>query len=249
MTPTISTSTERQSPPQICGDSGDSVQRFVRGHLRATLYLGDCLEIAPTLQGVDALIADPPYGINLNTRNGSRANTPPHSRRVVPARNWKPIHGDDAPFEPAPWLKYPIVVLWGANCYCDKLAGGLKWLVWDKREGVMQNDNSDCEMAWTNQKGLLRIHRQLWAGLLQRGEENGRARIHPAQKPIALMAWCLEQVKVPVGATVLDPYMGSATTGIACMRTGRNFIGIERDAEHYKTACDRFAHELNGVLL
>jgi len=214
---------------------------------RVRLYLADCLDMLPI--EADAVISDPPYGINLNTRNGTRGNTPPHSNRVVAARNWNPIHGDDAPFEPAVWMKYPIVVLWGGNCYCERLKGGMKWLVWDKREGVMQNDNSDCEMAWTNQKGLLRIHRQLWAGLLQRGEENGQARIHPTQKPIALMAWCMAETKVPEGATVLDPYMGSGTTGIACIRTNRNFIGIEKDPAHYATALQRIQTELaNGDL-
>jgi DNA modification methylase len=73
--------------------------------------------------------------------------------------------------------------------------------------------------------------------------------VHPTQKPVQLMAWCLDIAKVPAGATVLDPFMGSGSTGIACLRTGRNFIGIERDAAHYKTACDRIAHELDGALL
>ena len=59
----------------------------------------------------------------------------------------------------------------------------------------------------------------------------------------------MDKAKIPQGATVLDPYMGSGTTGIACLRTARNFIGIEQDAAHYKTACDRIAHELEGALL
>jgi len=224
-----------------------ALRKFNRGNVSATLYLGDCLELLPI--EADAVITDPPYGIKLQTRNGTRGNTPPHSNRKLTANNWRPVLGDDQPFDPSPWLEYPIVVLWGANCYCDKLTRGMKWLVWDKREGVMQNDNSDCEMAWTNQKGLLRIHRQLWAGLLQRGEENGQARIHPTQKPVALMALCLEEAKVPEGATVLDPYMGSGTTGIACLRTNRNFIGIEKDPTYFKIACDRIEREVNqGVM-
>lgn len=69
---------------------------------------------------------------------------------------------------------------------------------------------------------------------------------HPTQKPVNLMAWCLEVSNVAIGATVLDPFMGSGSTGIACLRTGRNFIGIERDAAHYKTACDRKSEAWNG---
>jgi len=244
------TSANQKPSRQTEDANGRCLRRFVRGHNHVTLYLGDCLEIAPTLQGVDAVITDPPYGMNLNTRNGTRGNTPPNETRKRTANNWPAVIGDDKPFDPSPWIGYPIVVLWGANYYCERLIGGTKWLVWDKREGLLVNDNSDCEMAWTNKKGLLRIHRQLWAGLMQRGEENGASRIHPCQKPIALMAFCMEETKVPVGATVLDPYMGSGTTGIACLRTNRNFVGIEKDPDHFKTACARLERECNqGVLL
>jgi site-specific DNA-methyltransferase (adenine-specific) len=63
------------------------------------------------------------------------------------------------------------------------------------------------------------------------------------------MAWCMDVAKVLSGATVLDPYMGSGTTGIACLRTGRNFIGIEIDPRYYATACERMAREVDGMLL
>lgn len=68
--------------------------------------------------------------------------------------------------------------------------------------------------------------------------------IHPTQKPVELMAWCMEQAKVPEGALVLDSYMGSGTTGIACIRTGRRFVGIEKDPTHYATALKRITDEL-----
>ena len=210
-----------------------------------TLIHANCMDWLHLFADAEALISDPPWGIKLNTRNASRGNTPPHSKRVVAARNWQKIEGDDRPFDPSPWLRFPRVVLWGASAYCDRLPGGMKWLVWDKREGVMQNDNSDCELAWTNQRGVLRMHRQLWGGLLRRGEENGDASTHPTQKPIALMAWCMEQVKVPAGAMVADPFMGSGGTAIACLRTGRQFIGFETDAEHYDTAVARIEKELS----
>jgi DNA modification methylase len=77
-----------------------------------------------------------------------------------------------------------------------------------------------------------------------RGEENGKQRLHPAQKPVALMAWCLEQAKVPKGALVADPYMGSGTTAVACIRTGRRFIGFEEDPQHFETARARVEREL-----
>jgi DNA modification methylase len=103
-------------------------------------------------------------------------------------------------------------------------------------------------MAWTNLDRVARLKSLRWMGMIK-DVERGEERIHPMQKPVALMAWAMETARVPIGATVLDPYMGSGSTGIACLRTGRNFVGIERDAEYYKLACDRIAHELEGALL
>jgi DNA modification methylase len=71
-----------------------------------------------------------------------------------------------------------------------------------------------------------------------KAHEHG-SRVHPTQKPVALMQWILDVLKVPVGATVLDPFMGSGATGIACMNTGRNFIGIEIVEEYFIVAKKR----------
>jgi DNA modification methylase len=76
-----------------------------------------------------------------------------------------------------------------------------------------------------------------------------RDRVHPAQKPVELLKWCMDQARVPEGATVLDPYMGSGTTGVACIRTGRKFIGIEIDAGHFATARKRLENELRQGML
>lgn len=67
---------------------------------------------------------------------------------------------------------------------------------------------------------------------------------HPTQKPVLAMAWTMDAMKVPSGAVVFDPYMGSGTTGIACIRTGRRFVGIEKDPTHYATAVERIKNEL-----
>jgi hypothetical protein len=134
----------------------------------------------------------------------------------------------------------PVTVIWGGN-YLPLGRGG-RWLVWNK-EQVMPT-YSDAELAWTNLDG---VSVKLYT--LHCNKARIELGIHPTQKPVQLMAWCLDIAKVPAGATVLDPFMGSGSTGIACLRTGRNFIGIERDAAHYKTACDRIVHELDGALL
>ena len=147
---------------------------------------------------------------------------------------------DDEPADVSGLLELaPLVAIWGGNYY--PLPPSRGWLVWHKPDAVPSMSNA--ELAWTNQD---RNTRQIsWTIAATNAERLG----HPTQKPVRVMAWTLEQLGVPKGATVLDPYMGSGTTGIACIRLGMNFIGIERDAAHYKTACDRIAHELDGQLL
>jgi hypothetical protein len=96
---------------------------------------------------------------------------------------------------------------------------------------------------------LQRLVRGHLSATLYLGERD-TPRVHPTQKPVVVMGWCMEQAGVPEGATVCDPYMGSGTTGIACLRTNRNFVGIEKDPEHFKNACARLEAECNqGALL
>jgi DNA modification methylase len=215
-------------------------QRFVGRHSWALLINADCLDVLPELRAADAIVSDPPYGIGYCKGSGGKGK---HSRR-----NIEPIMGDDRPFDPAPWLDFGNVVLWGAEHYAARLPEG-RWLAWDKLNGLESFDSfSDVEFAWHNRKGAARIYRFMWKGICQQGDKAG-GRVHPTQKPVPLMAWCMNEAGVPTGATVCDPYMGSGTTGVACVRTGRNFIGVELDAAHYKNACDRIARELDGALL
>lgn len=220
--------------------NGGSLKRFVRGHVSATLILGDSETME--LPTADALVSDPPYGIGYS--HGGNSGVLARTTKFVGRK----VMGDDKPFEPARWLNYPTVILWGANHYASRLPDSPAWLVWDKRDGLNGNDLADCEMAWTNLDRVARLKSLRWMGMIK-DTERGQERIHPMQKPAALMAWAMETARVPVGATVLDPYMGSGSTGIACLRTGRNFVGVERDAEYYQTACARFAQECDGALL
>ena len=193
----------------------------------ATLYLGDCLEILPTLPKVDAVITDPPYGISYQPSGGNGA-----ARRG----NLPPVAGDERPFDPAPLLAYPLVVLWGANHYAARLPSRDSWLVWYKKDGVSGCEFADCEMAWCSYGGAARVFNHRWHGMI-RDSEKGSLREHPTQKPIALMKWCIEQAGNP--ETVLDPFMGSGTTGVACMNLGRRFIGVEIEPKYFDIACER----------
>lgn len=204
----------------------------------ATLYLGDCREILPTLGRVDAVVTDPPYGINWNPKR-KRANGFLKGIRLID-RNFEPIEGDNKPFDPSELLGLADqIILWGANHYSDKLPSSSRWLLWDKRCGVTPDHQADCEMAWCSFPGVARIHRQLWRGIAREGSENiaiAGDKLHPNQKPVALMGWA---IKFTTGDIILDPFMGSGTTGVAAVRLGRKFIGIEIEPKYFDIACRR----------
>lgn len=202
----------------------------------ATLYLGDCLEILPTLPKVDAVITDPPYGIAF-AHGGNDRRGIGNGKYATKFAN-EAIHGDDAPFIPAAWLTLGVpAIFWGANHFSNQVPGSKGWLVWDKRAASGHtNDFADCEIAWTNLPTVARVFRHQWDGMMKASEQ-GLARNHPTQKPIALMEWCLSFVND--ANAILDPFMGSGTTGVACMNLGRKFIGIEIEPKYFYIACER----------
>jgi site-specific DNA-methyltransferase (adenine-specific) len=213
------------------------------------LYLGDCREILPTLGKVDAVVTDPPYGVKERTsrQSNGRGKNRHDKGKNVGSRDWRPVHGDDEPFDPSPWLGFPKVVLFGANHFASRLPDRACWFVWDKRDGTTSDDNADCELAWTSFKSPARLHRQLWRGICRRGEENivhGFGRVHPTQKPVELMSRAIDLCKLPPSARILDPYMGSGTTGVAAVRDGYRFFGIEIDEEYFDVARRRIEDEL-----
>ena len=204
-----------------------------------TLYQGDACAIAPMLQGIDALITDPPYGTNFDFTQPRRSHQP-LLRCSVPAARWAAnVIGDEQPFDPTPWLGYPQVILWGANHYASRLPDSTAWLIWDKRGGMTSDAFSDVELAWTNLRSPARLFTHLWRGIIRAGEANvsRRGKLHPAEKPVELLQWCIAKTT----GTVLDPYMGSGSTGEACLRLGRSFIGIEIDKKFFAIACQRLA--------
>lgn len=203
-----------------------------------TLYLGDCREILPTLGKVDAVVTDPPYGMNYGSITGGMKGR----SKTAPSKLARNIVGDDQPFDPAPLLQHGVVILWGANHYASRLPDARCWFVWDKRDGGAPDDHADIELAWTNLSAPARLHRQLWRGMVRAGEENiacGQERVHPTQKPVALMSFCLERARLVAGAKIIDPYMGSGTTGVAAVRRNFKFIGIEIEPKYFDVACRR----------
>ena len=195
------------------------------------LILGDCLEVMPLLGEVDAVVTDPPYGIGFS--HGGGGGKLARSTRL----DHMPIIGDEKPFDPsALWALGLPLILWGGNHFADKLPASQSWLTWDKRCADYSNDQADCEMAWTNLGFPARMFRHVWNGML-RGSESKTPRVHPTQKPVALMEWCLGFL--PNAKTILDPFMGSGTTLVACAKMGRSGIGIELDPDYFEIACNR----------
>jgi site-specific DNA-methyltransferase (adenine-specific) len=186
----------------------------------ATLYLGDCLDILPTLGKVDAVVTDPPYGIGF-------ASQPTKWQRLAGHR---PEAWDDSTCGAVPML--PSIapsIIWGGNYYALPPSRG--WLSWFKPDAPPSMGN--FELAWTS---LDRTARQLSVSI---GETNPERVGHPTQKPLRLMEWCLGFV--PDAHTILDPFMGSGTTGVACANLGRKFIGIEIEPRYFDIACERVA--------
>jgi len=204
----------------------------------ATLYLGDCREILPTLPRVDAVITDPPYGIGADaSMHKSSGTVVGHGHRRAAKRTYERTDWDAAP--PDRDLINQIVgmadvqVMFGGNYF--ELPPAKCWLVWDKRT----NGNfADCELAWTNLDKPVRKFELLWNGFARAGNEERFD--HPTQKPVAVMQWCIEQAGMP--ETILDPFMGSGTTGVAAVRLGRKFVGIEREPRYFDIACERITN-------
>lgn len=199
----------------------------------AELWLGDCRDILPLLPKVDAVITDPPYGISIDRQmaasSGTKSGGMLARKGEYIASGW-----DDAPMsnDVAEILIRlgKEVVLWGGNYY--GLPASQCWLVWDKQ---VNGNFADCELAWTNMKKPVRKFAWMWNGMLRQGGEQRNG--HPTQKPLALMKWCIEQTGNP--QTILDPFMGSGTTGVAAVQMGRKFIGIEREPKYFDIACKR----------
>jgi len=197
-----------------------------------TLYLGDCLAVMPTLGKVDCVVTDPPYGVGYNptrSQKSAASGNRKHQTKIV---------GDDAPFDPTPFLGVDKWIFWGANNFSHKLPGAAGWLAWDKRDGGSLFRGfmaSDFELAASNTSGRTHIISHKWCGHLRQSERD--LYVHPTQKPVAVMEWCLGFL--PDATTILDPFMGSGTTGVACVKLGRKFVGIELDAGYFDIACKR----------
>ena len=199
-----------------------SAEKVVIGN--AELWLGDCREVLPLLPRFAAVVTDPPYGLaDLLHRPGS-GQWDKHYKQGAPT--WDRVtvaDGVTAALEQA-----DKAVVWGGQFYL--LHPSRCWLSWNK---ILRNwSSSEAEHAWTNLDKPNRVFDYSHGQLATEGKH-----YHPTQKPVPLMAWCLVQAGRP--ATVLDPFMGSGSTGVACVQLGLAFTGIEREPKYFDIACRR----------
>ena len=209
-------------------------------HGGITIYHGDCREILPTL-AADVVVADPPYGIDIDTDYSSLTGTREFNARKgnYSGKSHARVHGDDAPFDPAPFLSRPCA-LFGANHFAARLPEGGTWHVWDKRDGLNSNMFADFEIWWTSYpSGPSRIFRHKWLGYMRASEVG--AHYHPTQKPTALLHRIVEGA--PIGV-IVDPFMGSGTTLRAAKDLGRRAIGIEIEERYCEIAAKRLSQEV-----
>jgi DNA modification methylase len=190
----------------------------------ATLYRGDCMDVLPTLSKVDAVITDPPYGIGAGEMSLGKWRTSRMQRG-----SWDAM-APDALMLDMLLAQCQFAVIFGGNYM--QLPPSRNFLVWDKGAGFKGRDFAECELAWCSWDANARL---LSHDPLARGDY--RCKEHPTQKPVVVMAWAIGHT--PKADTVLDPFMGSGTTGVAAVQMGRQFIGIEREPKYFDIACKR----------
>ena len=190
------------------------------------LYCADCMDVLPHLSGVDAVVTDPPYGIGINRSNRLSVS------RGFAGETWDDVPPDDHVITFVVGMGSQAII-WGGNYFSLPPCRG--FFVWDKQND--DRDFADCEFAWSNIDAVARIHRQ-------RPMNMDGGKVHPTQKPIALMIRCVEAVSAEK-QTVLDPFMGSGSSGVACVKLGRKFIGIEKEPKYFDIAVKRIERALS----
>jgi len=206
------------------------------------LILGDCLEKMKSIpdKSIDLVLTDPPYGIGAD--KGTSGFGAVEGKKYLDNWDIRPLK---VLFDELLRIGKNVVIF-GGNYFTDLLPTNGHWIVWDKvGEMKFQNPFSDCELAWTNiNKKIVKKYIVIQQGFV--AEE--RERFHPTQKPVKLFSKIIKDYSEE-GQTILDPFMGSGTTGIACVKLDRNFIGIEIDEKYFNIAKRRITEEENKLRL
>lgn len=204
----------------------------------------DCLEAMKVLpDNCGDVVTDPPYGIGEALgRNKNRGSV-----RAAPTKFGKKKWDNQMPSNETFHHLLRIAmnaVIFGGNYFSNVLPPSSAWIVWDKDNGT--NDFADCELAWTNLKKAVRKFRWKWNGYFQEPGYPKEKRVHPTQKPTALMIWVIKNYTKD-NRIIIDPFAGSGTTGVACVSLKRDFVGFDTDPEYCKIANERIQAVTRGV--
>jgi DNA modification methylase len=200
-----------------------------------TIYHAPAHQVLPHLEPFDLLLTDPPYGLGEASGRKRLSRT-----RLAKVGRYRVADWDDV--TPPTWLIEQARslcrwhVIFGGNYFV--LPPSRAWLVWDKDN---TGDFADCELAWTNLEQAIRKLTYRWNGMIQQPGCAKEMRVHPTQKPEAVIRWALLQA--PSHDTILDPFMGSGTTLVAAKRLGKRAVGIEREEEYCEEAAKRLQQE------
>jgi site-specific DNA-methyltransferase (adenine-specific) len=199
-----------------------------------TIYNSDCRQLLKAMpdDAVDLVLTDPPYGIGENSRRQRSRGKLAHPTDYG-EYNWDKKIDRETIDDILRVGKNAII--FGGNYYANWLPPRSCWLVWDKDN---TGDFADCELAWTSFRTAVRKFRWRWNGMLQEDMKHKEKRVHPTQKPAALMSWILTKYTSP-GELILDPFLGSGTTAMCAKELGRRCIGIEIEERYCELAARR----------
>ena len=214
----------------------DRVEHLAEG---VSLYLGDCRALLPTLARADVLVTDPPYGIGFESNHVARTTTAGWMRQQIASDSHVDARGAVLAWHDGDWLRF-------GSDKRDAPANTRGTLVWDKGPA---SGMGDLSFPWKGSFELIFVGGKGWQGSRDEGVIKGHwivtrasmGRVHPNEKPESLMKYLLQ--KSPA-ETILDPFMGSGTTGVAAVNLGRKFTGIEIEPKYFDIACRRIADAL-----
>ena len=202
----------------------------------------DCMEVMARYPDnhFDLAIVDPPYGIGASSKNFIRQGKQTGKSMAVSgtkytAKDWDNWVPDKCYFDELRRVSQNQIV-WGGNYFVENLTDSSCWVVWNKRNG--ENNNADCELAWTSFKTAVRMFEWKWNGMLQQNMKDKEERIHPTQKPKALYEWLLMNY-AESGNKILDTHLGSGSIALACYDLKFDLVGIEIDSEYFQKASKR----------